>query len=53
MHTQGGRAAIMLHTAQWALTEATAVPALNNIDKRQDCAWWKDKGMCPLPDTAW
>lgn len=35
-----------------ALTEAMAVPALNNIDERQDCACWKDKGMCPSPNTA-
>lgn len=34
-----------------ALTKAVAVPALN-IDKRQDYAWWKDKAMCPSPNTA-
>lgn len=28
-----------------ALAEAMAAPALNDADKRQDCAWQKDKDM--------
>lgn len=35
-----------------ALTEAMAAPALNNIDRRQDCARWKDKAMRPSPNAA-
>lgn len=47
-HVQSGRAA--KHSKM--LAEARALPVLHSIEKRQNCAWWKDKVMCPSLNTG-